>query len=526
MFTNKEYVRSFFFALLAASSVAAFQNCSKPQFQYTEDNMLSSNNSDFALSDTVFRTQMNVPVEREVNYSGLIRNYKLSLNPTTLVTKIQTPEGLIEITNPETFKVRFTPNFGFRGYVSTEIFASDKYGNRTNGQVKISVGNSLSDVKPALAVRGSGCVSCHATIESNFVTDMGYGDAFFLGKSTPAYISGYFGFHDNTGHFKSIDMNPSASVIVPQVSLPADYNVAQLHPEVGSASTLGHLIEKLLTFSPFARSHNVRVEEKSKIYIGAPSESQIKTAFKVSSEKIKFIKELNSSPDLKGIVSKSGVFTNSDVVVCEGDLYLDGTVYFNNLRVVSNTGCRVYATGSIFVYGPITYVNQQPDSNFQIMSAKSIQMGLGLVEKDGAICETNGWFAEESNRKNFPDSYQDSLILRQQFDLRTGLVEKARRNFDSVAVANQIIAEHDSINKIFGNQFDASCRPESRLVGFDHIMMIAPSIHSRYQGNINGSFVAETALMALGQFKFTYDPVFDRVPIFPFIDHSQYLIVE
>ncbi len=41
---------------------------------------------------------------------------------------------------------------------------------------------AISEFEPALAVRTSACITCHAKIHPGFITDFGYGDSYFFGK--------------------------------------------------------------------------------------------------------------------------------------------------------------------------------------------------------------------------------------------------------------------------------------------------------------------------------------------------------
>ena len=47
---------------------------------------------------------------------------------------------------------------------------------------KPALNAAIAEYEPAIAIRGSGCLTCHATVESAFITDFGYGDRYFFGK--------------------------------------------------------------------------------------------------------------------------------------------------------------------------------------------------------------------------------------------------------------------------------------------------------------------------------------------------------
>jgi hypothetical protein len=63
-----------------------------------------------------------------------------------------------------------------------------------------------------------------------------------------------------------------------------------------------------------------------------------------------------------------------------------------------------------------------------------------------------------------------------------------------------------------------SAAGQSRVaINFEHLLLNAPVIHSRYLGAFQGVIVAEVAIFSLGEFVFNYDDVFadPSVPILP-----------
>ena len=50
---------------------------------------------------------------------------------------------------------------------------------------------------------------------------------------------------------------------------------------------------------------------------------------------------------------------------------------------------------------------------------------------------------------------------------------------------------------------------------FSGLLLNAPEVHSRYVGNFKGAVVAEIAMFRLGEFVFTFDSLFQKVPILP-----------
>ena len=95
----------------------------------------------------------------------------------------------------------------------------------------------------------------------------------------------------------------------------------------------------------------------------------------------------------------------------------------------------------------------------------------------------------------------------------------------------QDVNELKSIQSSITSFQDASCGKNaagefSREEHFDRLLLNAPRIDSRYTGQFNGVIIAETVLMSLSRFSFSFDPVFSRVPVLPLLLPSDYLIVK
>jgi len=223
---------------------------------------------------------------------------------------------------------------------------------------------------------------------------------------------------------------------------------------------------------------------------------------------------------LSGLVDKSKYFKNEGTLNCEGDLALRGPVYFENLKVNSTSGCRIYVIGSVFIYGAISHLNPSETSNLQIASTKSISLGLGLTKKNDAFCEPNSRYATD------PSGYNVSSLKNRYVTFWTVPSYLTRSVTDAKDNGNSILSESALIEQGEGTLWDASCRPEGRNVGFERLLLNAPAIHSRYEGNVVGTVIAEYAIMSLGEFKFKYDQVFDRTPILPMLKHEVYLDIQ
>lgn len=500
-----------FFAVGASALlVLSFQNCSKVGFGAAEDSLLSSS---LSMTDTLVETNMNTPVEFETTHSGSLTTLHLSFESANSGMPLN---GQIEVIDAASFKFKYTPNFGYRGKDLVVATVKDKFGNETKFFITVIVGNALHALEPALAVRGMGCIQCHAQVASNIITDFGYKDAYYFGQTPDSSwwkSGGIYGDHGN--NFKTMALPADKSVVVPKAELPPIVAAAQ------GLSTLGDYLRSQLSQSETASTRGAKVLEKSSVFIGAPREADITAAFKLADgERAKYFKNSDHSTDLSGLLDQGRFFQNKGVLNCEGDLAIRGPLLLDNLELNSKTGCRLYVIGSVFMYGPITYVNNDADSNLQITSTRSISMGLGSAVKDGVLCEPTGHY------KSATSGYGLNSLTNRHATFWTVPGNHVRQNGDPKAFGASVVAEADVIAAKAGPLYDASCRNEGRNVSFEKILLNAPVVHSRYEGNISGTIIAEFSLMSLGKFKFSFDQVFTKVPVLPFIDQGLYLEVK
>lgn len=359
-------------------------------------------------------------------------------------------------------------------------------------------GGFISVFKPALVIRGMGCIMCHGRVESNIVTDFGLGSPYYFGANTPGLspLNGNV-YGDHAQNWATAKV--WGKLIVPSAAL-----------SYGSVNTTiaRYLRSKLA--APDAQTLPPVVEEKGIMYIGAPTVARILEvggAMPSSHPQWKHI-SYPSGVDVTGIRLAPGnqyvENTPGAEMVCAGDLIVDSVLFLNNLRLrTDNRGCRIYATKSVFIQGPITYLGTAPTRNLQITSARAIIMGLG----PGAI----GGGASNSLSNRLRDFWtRGSYFTR---DASGSTQEKLDR----------IVLDGSYIPDLL----DASAQvPYGRNVAFERIFLNAPNYQSRYLGQFKGVIVAEFALGSLGNFSFHFDPVFESVGILPLIRPADYLRVE
>jgi hypothetical protein len=406
-------------------------------------------------------------------------------------------------------------------------FTTNDLNSSGGGSAESPLGDPGNDVifklEPALAIRGMGCVQCHAKVDSNIVTDFGFNgngqglDYYFSQKPGENWwkSSGMYGDHGN--NFNTMVFAKGKSVFVPKAALPSFVaNATKL-------TTLASYIRSQLSIAADAETKNTQVYAKTSVYIGAPTDADLISAFALTAgERSKYLKSSGDSFELSGLQDRSTFFQNNSLVICEGDLLLRGPVLLQNLQISSRTGCRIHVLGSVFIYGPITFVNSDANRNLQIMSTKSINMGLGLAKTGNSFCEPDSRWAKNASDPGYANG---SSLLPRYRDMFTVPSQFVRQSSDPLAFGNSVIAEAELIQAVTGTLYDASCRAEGRNISFERIVLNAPAIHSRYEGDVSGTLIAEYALMSLGAFKFKFDPVFVRVPMFPKIDKKLYLQV-
>lgn len=568
--------------VLAPAAFLAFQNCADKAFNSGGDTPITGHCSEatcitnpdnpYKLLDHIVKGEFNTPKDWTAPHDGDRTDKRISLAADSdLLTLELTGQGRLEILDGPTHQLRFIPQFGFRGQIVQILYALDAGGNNvSSAEVTIQVGNSLNFFQPALAVRGSGCVLCHANVQSNVITDLGFGNTYYFGQNIPAKPSftwngktyemtnnlawnhgSIYGDHDaffttnqgpQIGNAGSLNHGEDRKVFVPAAPIPH-----QSVRDLTNETTLAGYFSQRFSQSTFAGTRAPdKVVEKSLIYIGAPTAARLYSAFNWSSGQGNLVyKKETGGRDFSGITSAGTYFRNTGPIVCEGDLLVNGTLLLEEPVLRTRTGCRIYATGSVFMYGAITYENEAGNElrNLQITSAKAILMGLGQIIKDGTHCEENSppnirWYWDQIQPANF-DQATNGLDANAKAVYEKSLKDTAFNRlfffwpmdtfFTRGASVNPRNAGleiyNELVNKI-GLPFDAACRPGGRGVSFERLLLNAPRVESRYNGDFIGSIIAEISVMALGQFKFQFDPVFSNVPILPRLNDSDYLRVE
>lgn len=342
---------------------------------------------------------------------------------------------------------------------------TDEQGQGTpNPPPETPVEEIFKTLKPALAVRGIGCFTCHANINASIITDAGFGNAFYR-KASSTYSR--IGFDQMT-------------------SFPSQHTL--YIPKTGDD------LESYLK-----RTKPYTVEQRDRVFIGAPSAARLRQV--AGGSALKYQKASATSPDLSGVSGASGAYVATGTVQCDGDLFIEGSLHLKSATVVSDIGCRMYVTKAVFITGglKVQNVGAGSDHNLQITSALGITLGMDRDAIAERYYQTNLFFAGTSN---------DVLPMRGVTNV--------------TAYGDSVIAEAERFTDLTkaDNETGGRVKPMSRL------LLNAPRIDSHYRGNFSGVIITEVAMMSVGSFSYTYDPVFTRVPILPKVSNADYLDVK
>ncbi len=539
---NKRQSKAALFTLgaLALLLVVGFQNCSKVGFEQAKDSLLS-----FGDSSQYVYTDLNTPKTFKPDFT---------LKPEKLVPTFEGGAATLTLDSGSTLKlagttdgsVIYTPATGFRGTESTTIYLKDNYGEQLANKVTFVVANPLHALQPAMAIRTPGCISCHANVASSFITDFGAGNDYFFAKSysaqgiNPLQGAGVSMYSDRmSGEISWMTAKFGSSVIVPKVKLGFDLaghinsilirggvssNFVAAAQAMAAKSTAENTLFDYVNAAESSKSpttasgHSpaLSVVEKDSVYIGAPNEALLIARTKVGSELSKFFKNSNASPELAGLVDKGSYF-EAQSLTCDGDLVVQKPIYLNNLVLRTDSGCRIYATKSIFVNGPIQYEQITPgpsnETNLQLVSSFWINFGVARHHCESA--SNPGWYQQNNPGSNPIDHRLDSYGA-------------PTREAQTPAQVSAMTARMKSELALIAGFKDASCEAgaKPRVVGYDRLLLNAPRVDSRYTGQFKGVLISEIALFGLSSFAYTYDPVFSRVAVLPFLEVSDYLKVE
>ncbi len=308
------------------------------------------------------------------------------------------------------------------------------------------------EIKPALAVRAPACISCHAQVHGDLVTDFGYKDPFFFGRTQyqennsngtnsiqkQSFKDTFYGLWNNgsfNGQGNATGANYFTTLNDPAVTIDGSFVIP--HAQLLQAKDNSTLTLKNFLLSQNALSADItsKLVEKQSIYIGAPTAQMIRNLISLQQAVLvdvsPYFQAVWRSPTavLNGVQLQFGAInrteyyiSNNGTLTCRGDVFVDGTLFLNNVQVdTDQAGCRIYVTGSVFIQGPPTYVGDYAlkGANLQISSARAIMVGMSTMSDR---------LQYAAGLRNAP-TYQDNLNFNQDIlhdrDLITGLTDSA-----------------------------------------------------------------------------------------------------
>lgn len=412
--------------------------------------------------------------------------------------------------------------------------------------------SNVSQIKPALAVRAGACVACHGIIHGDMITDFGLGEPYFFGRGTHHLFAGTSDVAANSGNsfYGTWPTAPSGSYstlyldqgsfIVPKTRLSQTLD--------GSSLNLKDYLVNQGLLSP---SLNSVIQERQSILIAAPTEDDIRnliplnSANEVSLSPFFHALWITPSSSISGLqlqysdAGRSNYFmTNSGVLNCTGDAIIDGTLFLNHLSVNTDShGCRLYVTGSVFISDVVNYVGPNASSgNLQISSARGIFLGMSTIAArmqyagglSGATTPTTNLLF---NQKLIDD--RDKIVGLTDdagyFQTRSlgGVVVGYLRDMDKGGIwypAPTTIMTQDQITNcttcVDSTITYSGGQPDliSRAVTFKGLVLNAPVVMSRYEGEFHGSIIAEFVLFKLSNFVFFSDPTLTNVQTLPLVN--------
>ncbi len=341
---------------------------------------------------------------------------------------------------------------------------------------------------------------CHAQVNSNIISDFGFGDPFyFAGWNSEA---GFYSNHLDSWQSAKVQgslLVPAAATLkrseFPIVDW-VDPNGNTPEYKLSSVLQMNKGLGDPMSVGIMPAPGKEKVIEKSQIHIAAPTDLDIQALAALPQVGFKPLK-IPGLPDpeiigLEVVRGNNGRLYVRNIpgtpLVCSGDIAISGTLFLNAPQIrTTRPGCRLYVAGSVFTRGKITLSDKDPGAsltthNLQISSSRIIALGFSA------------------------ESIHQRLV---KFRSETRAVHKQFWNVDSLAFDATAIPDADLV--------DATQDPGGREIPMSRLLLNAPHVHSRYQGAFTGAIVAEIAIFSLGQFAFSFDPIFqdEAVPILP-----------
>ncbi len=549
-------------AVAALPALIVFQNCSKATFKSSDPaSILSQFQIDtLGANDVIIPVKLNEPKPFSISDLNLpnslasTASFYIVDSSDSEIKTIQDYWGKLEVaghSGPRTDYSFVTNTLGTRPF-SFKII--DNMGHVAHARVIFSTGNPLLSLKPALAVRNTACIFCHSSVKGNVITDFGFEvgrPGYFFGNAVaPLRGQGIYNFGNSYSWRSSDSLSPNFiegtmfvprreissdklpslinqinisattsmrllpnfpnaanmpnvpifSADIPKASIVtmADYSNAVLNhrtPEFLSAMRVDPVMPKAPDINP-----DTNIREISELKIGAPTAVQLREIFG-NAGGIVYRRQGDNGAALKNFSAQGGgIFGNlaGDWMECDGDLFVDGIVYLNQLKLRTKFGCRIYSTHTVFMSAvQSTKLNREGieydlaiggTPHLQITSARAIVLGAGKCSSGDSLVVRAG----DERTDNSPTLNG------------TGAMEDYSKMVDGVG------------RSLLYDIGDCAANTDARRsVNISHVLLNAPAIHSRFAGDVSGVLIAGHMVGSLGRFSYRFDPVFEKVTIFP-----------
>lgn len=326
------------------------------------------------------------------------------------------------------------------------------------------------------------------------------------------------------------------------------------------------------------------VTYKNNMLIAAPTAAQINAltasmSLVATDSGVSIYKKSNATLANLNIVAGTGgkYVRNSGTVECWGDVVIQGALFLDNLQLNSRAaGCRLHVTGAVFIRGGITYLNEAtyPKVNIQITSSRAIISGINpnfaferfsssvwpkiptsaFPDEATTVANMTALKADASRIADLDNDGGPMMVAKYTTYSGGAIASQTNVGFlqnQTAAIADQaaLIAADNGWTYIAGQQatynaIKGNCTTDTNLaitnsipciltwsssygkktVNYNHVLLNAPIVHSRYYGLFKGIVIAEFFMPAVEHLEYEYDSTFDSVPVLPLVIQNVYSI--
>ena len=351
-------------------------------------------------------------------------------------------------------------------------------------------GVSLNKHEAVFAVRNLSCTLCHANVEANIISD--FGASADENSSAIAFAS--------IMHVRNIGARDNS-----KTSISGDFLIPKTDISVYSAGTTSGKSNCTpagsLSSGPYSKIPllaNLSDCLGSTIVWGASSQKFVEKS-KISINPINSPEEIRKMVDKEILAKQKYALTKESVLTgiptdlskgikltgkfnCEGAVVFDAPVYIKAADITSTRGCRIYSTGSIFIFGGLK-VSGSDASNIQLMSPTYVGLDVSQAVLNGRFGKTGTYWVQSIT-----------------FSIGSWLTAYN-------AITQDMTTSGASADGGEGN------------IDYSRIAISAPIVFARNKGTTSGVIIAEFFLGPIGNTKFKFDTVFrsatTTVSIFP-----------